>query len=212
MATLAEAFRYGVGIPKDATRADQIRGTARGWLEAAAEGGDDEARLALGRIYMHGIQVPEDFARAEQLFLDGAKPENVVIRRFLGSLYRDKLKRHDDALRVFQALADDGDHGGMNHLRRMYYQGLGVPQDYQKAAYWAVQTAKLTGGGIVPNGLQPRILQGLIGGEVTPMPRGYVLALQVILKEEGYYDGPLDGEDTKAFSLLLSQYPEGPPE
>ncbi|MEM9138208.1 MAG: tetratricopeptide repeat protein [Pseudomonadota bacterium] len=209
MAMLAEAFKYGVGIPKDPTAADAVRADARNMLQRAAEAGDDKARLALARIYMHGIHVPVDFSRAEDLLLSGAKPENVVIRRYLGTLYLDHPERYQDAHRVFKALADDGDHGGMNHLKRMYYSGLGVPQDYQKAAFWEVQSAKATQSGI-GNPSRRGILRHLLPGPHKPAPRAYILALQTLLKEDGYYSGPLDGKDTDEFARILSEYPHGP--
>ena len=198
MAILAEAFTYGVGIPSDPSEADAVRQNGRDLLQQAADAGDDNARLALARIYIVGHHVPTDYLKAEQLLLAGAKPENIIIRRYLGSLYLDDLERPEDAYRVYRALADEGDHGGMNHLYRMFYSGIGVEQDYTEAAYWAFESAKQSGAlaGFPVTGY----------GSSSPAPTEYIRAVQVLLQTEGYYSGPLNGEETDEFEQILLQY------
>jgi len=200
MGFLAEAFRYGVGIPSDPLEAEAVRENGRSLLQQAADAGDDEATLALARIYMLGIQVPTDFIKAEQLLLAGAKRENIIIRRYLGSLYLDHLERPEDAYRVYRALADESDHGGMNHLYSMYYYGDGVEQDFTEAAYWAFESAKLTGR------FAGFPMTGIISADPSPNPSEYIRAIQVLLQNEGHYSGPLDGEETDEFVQILLQY------
>jgi|GEM_PF-5795044 len=200
MGVLAEAFHRGVGIPSDPLEADAVRQNGRDLLQQAADAGDDGAMLALARIYMLGIQVPTDFIKAEQLLLAGAKPENIVTRRYLGSLYLDHLERPEDAYRVYRALADEGDHGGMNHLYRMFYNGIGVEQDYTEAAYWALESAKQGGP------LAGFRITGYASTNPSPAPTEYIRAVQVLLQNEGHYSGPLDGEETDEFEQILLQY------
>ncbi|PJI85177.1 TPR repeat protein [Yoonia maricola] len=201
MSFLAEAFRYGVGIPSHPDDANIVRQNARASLQQEADAGDNDARLALGRIYKLGIQVPADHNRAEALFLAGASSGHVIIRRYLGSLYLDEMGRYEDAYQVFKDLADEGDHGGMNHLQRMYAYGVGAEKDLAIAAEWALKSARATGNAhslFHPiNGLQA----------VRPEDQHvYVQAIQTILRDDDFYSGPIDGDVTDSLRQALSQY------
>ena len=88
----------------------------------------------------------------------------------------------------------------MNHLHGMYYYGNGVEQDYTEAAYWAFESAKLTGR------LAGFPMTGVIWAGHSPNPNEYVRAIQVLLQNEGHYSGPLDGEETDEFVQILRQY------
>lgn len=193
MVMLSEAFRFGVGIPKDPGKAEAVRAKARAMLRAAAGEGSAEAMLALGRIYMHGIQVEEDLEEAERWLVQAAQPENIVARRYLGSLYK-KTALYGEARRVFEALAEEGDQGGMHHLSTLYRDGVGVDRSYERAAYWFLQSGKARGTGVIVS--------------VDHLPQDYRRALQRQLKAEGLYDGPVDGAVTPELQTAIVCYPK----
>ena len=51
-------------------------------------------------------------------------------------------KEYDKAVRIFQALADNGEVEAKYCLARCYIFGQGVPQDYSKAVYWYKKAAE----------------------------------------------------------------------
>lgn len=120
-----------------------LRGT-RGWYKQAAAQGDPRAQYNLGVLYSMGNGVPQDYAKARQLWEQAAIQGNELAQNSLGSLYyTGRGVPQDDAMarQWFEQAAAQGDAGAQFNLGRLYTDGRGVPQDDAKARGWYKQAA-----------------------------------------------------------------------
>jgi len=124
---LGEIYRNGYGI-KSSNR------TACKWYRAAANQGNNYARMNLGRMYLEGMGVKKDPETAERWFelagLDGETPAT------MGMYYDGKgtsFINVPDAVWWYRLSAKRDSLCGKVCLAKMYRQGRGVAQDYQRA-------------------------------------------------------------------------------
>jgi TonB family protein len=93
----------------------------------------------------HGNDVPQDLAKAFELFTKAAESGFIPAQSMLGVMYyrgEGTSKNPQEALRWFTKAAEANDLSGQAHLAALYYMGNGVPQDDSQAARWARKAAE----------------------------------------------------------------------
>lgn len=127
------------------------------WLRAGAQGGDWHAQNNLGYMYLHGYGVPKDQVEAQKWLQKSAKQRCLAeidaetVRRAkggepeaqtaLGDAYQD-AQLYEEALAWYGLAAVQGNAMAQASLGDMYFQGLGVAQDYAIAAEWLRKAAE----------------------------------------------------------------------
>jgi TPR repeat protein len=106
-------------------------------LTSAAEQGEVEAEVALGRIYLAGIPtVPRDVTRARDHFLRAESSRHASAAYFLGVMSQNGQGVKADpreAARWFETAAERGSPDATFLLANAYRAGAGVPKDDKKA-------------------------------------------------------------------------------
>lgn len=121
---LGEMYYKGRGVPQNDEEA--LR-----WYRAAAEQGDENARVMLAIIEVQGMLLQSRLLDAEQ--------GNANQQFALGKMYsegQDVPQNYEEAVRWFRAAADQGHAHAQAELGSMYALGLGVPQNYGEAVRW----------------------------------------------------------------------------
>ncbi|MCV9963512.1 caspase family protein [Pararhizobium sp. BT-229] len=179
-ATIGWFYREGNGVPKDF---DQ----SLSWYQKAADGGDANAMSSLGWAYQNGLGTTQDYAEAKKWYEKAANVGDAYSMALLGWFYDDGKAVPQDyaqARNWYEMAANAGSAYAMGNLSRLYDWGLGTKADPREAARWAA--ASVEGG-------DPAKLQ-----ELKTSPDNFTPAfrkeIQALLKERGYYSGPLDGD------------------
>ena len=102
------------------------------WYKLAAEGGNRDAIYHLGHIYYYGDGVEQSYKEAYYWFdKDGFRELPYYI---CADMYFHVDKCYETAFRLYQsALEKDGVDFAAYKIGEMYYYGLGIEQDYNKA-------------------------------------------------------------------------------
>ena len=127
---IAESYRKGDGVPRDAARAAEFYGHA-------CAGGHTKACSHLGFLYDAGEGVEPDDVRAAGLYRRGCVGGETVACNNLGVLYSEGEGVGVDKARAAElyGLACDGGYGlGCWNLGTMYEDGEGVHSDQVRAA------------------------------------------------------------------------------
>ena len=109
-----------------------------------AEKGDANAEYELGRMYVFGRGVPQDYAEAKSWFQKAADQGQVKAIYSIGNLYYygdGVTQSYSDALVWYRKAADQGYKLGEYAVGTMYYYGYGVPQSYSDAMTWLRKAA-----------------------------------------------------------------------
>lgn len=115
---------------------------AREWFERAAVLGDEYAMGTLAVMLDAGLGGPRDRARAAQLRADARRRTDAgLAARATGDptftiAAAWQAGRYADAIRGAQSLANDGNARAQALLGRAYYEGIGLPRDYNWALTW----------------------------------------------------------------------------
>jgi len=169
------------------------------WFEAAAEAGNERSMRLLGEMHARGEGVTESAEEAVLWYRRAAEAGETETMFALGQAYASGegvARNYVHAAHWFRAAADAGHGGAMNSLSFRYEFGEGVAQDHEHAAHWQVRAAQ---NGI--STLTEFLDEGAWG-------TGFLRALQQILRDEGAYDGPLDGQFGPRSRAALAQYLE----
>lgn len=108
-------------------------------FEPLVEQNHSPSQTALGLMYMNGLGVRKDPARAALLFIQAAASGNVAAANYLGALYQLGVgvpRRLDWAYRWYLQAAEGGYPEAELSLGIVYEQGLGVAVDDEQAAKW----------------------------------------------------------------------------
>lgn len=146
-------------VPKDYAQ-------AAFWLTKAAEQGNMDAQLKLGKMYLEGQGVPQDDDLAVAWIRKSTEQDHEWAYYQLGMMYLEGqgVPQSDiEAAACFLKAAELGDFDATYQMGMMYLEGRGVPQDDEQACYWIRVSAE--------NGY--RGAQALLGemleqGQVTP--------------------------------------------
>jgi uncharacterized protein len=118
-----------------------------GSLMKAAEQGDVEAQIALGRIYLKGVPaVPKDAARARDWFLQAVPSKHPSAAYFLGVMSQNGEGTKADpaeAARWLEVAAQGGSPDAMFLLANAYRAGAGVPRNDKRAVELYKQAGEL---------------------------------------------------------------------
>lgn len=104
-----------------------------------AEEGYALAQGMLGRMYVHGHAVPQDYVEAAKWFRKAAEQGNSEAQRELATMYargKGVPQDYDQARNWYREAAEQGDPGSQYGLGVLYAQGKGLPQDYVQAHKW----------------------------------------------------------------------------
>jgi TPR repeat protein len=180
MATIGWFYREGNGVAKDFNQ-------SLSWYQKAAEGGDANAMSSLGWAYQNGLGTTQDYAESKKWYEKAANVGDSYSMALLGWFYdvgNGVSQDYIQARNWYEMAANAGSAYAMGNLSRLYDFGLGTKADPKEAARWAA--ASVEGG-------DPAKLQ-----EMKTSPNNFTPAfrkeIQALLRERGYYSGPLDGD------------------
>ena len=100
---------------------------------------DQKAQTNLGRMYLKGLGVNQNFAEALNCYRKAADQENPLAQNQLGWMYHNGLGVEQDlavAMYWYQKSAEQGKAIAQNNLGSMYKNGVGVKCDYAVALSW----------------------------------------------------------------------------
>lgn len=116
------------------------------WLEKAARQGHAAAQYALGRSYMKGIGVKQDYHQGLKWLMLSARQDNPYAANYLGLAFRKGLGVVQDpgqAVHWYTRAANEGNlRAAQFNLGRMYETGFGVPKDEETALRWYSKAAE----------------------------------------------------------------------
>lgn len=180
MATVGWFYREGLGLPKDLAQ-------SLSWYKKAAEGGDVNAMSSLGWAYQNGLGTEQNYAEAKTWYEKAANVGDSYSMALLGWFYdvgTGVAQDYAQARTWYEMAANAGSAYAMGNLSRLYDYGLGTKADAKEAVRWAA--ASVEGG-------DPAKLQ-----ELKTQPSNFTPAfrkeMQVLLKDRGFYSGPVDGD------------------
>jgi TPR repeat protein len=127
---LAMLYFYGVGLPKDLSKAAEL-------FQKAADQGDAEAQSDLARCYQRGSGIDKDLGKAVTLYQKAADRGYAEAQSYLATLYFNGAgvpKDRNKAVELLQKAADQGDSFGQWYLGALYENGTSVNKDPKKAA------------------------------------------------------------------------------
>ncbi len=184
-------YQYGYGVPIDKI-------SAKGHLLAAAEGGDARAGYWAANVYLVGDELtPIDDQAALKITKTLAKNGQKNSRFRLGWMHengRGLPQNREEALRIYQQLAQEGLPAGIRGHAWMIYNGWGgAVQDYAEAARLYRQASDLGDGNASSN------LAGMYrSGEGVEQDIGEAVRLYRLAISQGY--------DSAASSLRAMGY------
>lgn len=118
----------GVGLAPDYA-------AAMSWAQRAADAGEARGNLYLGQIWMKGLGVPADAAKALGYFHLADEGGDMKAARYIGLIAQARGETAA-AARWFEKGAEAGDITSQYYLGRAFETGAGVPQDYARAMDW----------------------------------------------------------------------------
>jgi uncharacterized protein len=129
-------------------------------ITKAAEQGDAGAQWKLGEMYILGLGVLQDDAKAAHWYRQAAEQGNAEVQVILGSMYergQGVTKSYAEAVHWYYRAAEQGDVNGFSKLAifakqgntgaqillgNIYKRGKVVVRDYAKAVHWYRQGAE----------------------------------------------------------------------
>jgi len=121
--------------------------SARYWFEKAAKQGNIQAQFLLGQFYDEGQGGDKNPQKAEQFYLAAAMSGHGEAAFKLGYMFENALEPdYDRAGLWYKQAAMLGHSSAFFPLGRLYYQGLGVAQNYAEAYRWFEKAARLKDG------------------------------------------------------------------
>lgn len=106
---------------------------------------DQNAQTNLGRMYLRGLGINQNFAEALNCYRKAADQGSSLAQNQLGWMYHNGLGVEQDlptAIYWYQKSAEQGRAVAQNNLGCMYKHGLGVKCDYAVALSWFRKAAK----------------------------------------------------------------------
>ena len=136
---LADLYAQGKGgLPID-------EGKASHWFHRSAEGGYVEGQFMVAIMYLKGIFVRPDGAKALPLLRQAAEQGHARAQYGLGVVYyQGKLAPQDDdqALQWWRKAAAQGEASSLYNMGMMAWFGRGGPQNHQEAVRWWLKAAE----------------------------------------------------------------------
>jgi TPR repeat protein len=205
------AYENGLGTAQDYAQAAV-------WYQRAADHGDKLAMNNLGWLYSEGHGVERDPERAVALYRPGAEAGIAIAQYNMGWALQNGVGIAQDSLAAadwYGRAADNGETFAMLNLGYMYLFGEGVTRDpgqalslFRRADEAGSVAAKSYIGELYehaseyydPDNAAWYYVRALKGGDEWPITRATAdwdnataRAVQRILKDNGFYTGPIDG-------------------
>ena len=152
----------------------------------AAEAGDRAASYSTGYMLLKGEGTAKDPAAAARWFRKAAEAGHPTAMVDLAIRYHvgDGVPRdYAEAARWYHRGLDAGNHNGLFNLSLLYAYGQGVAKDEKRAASYMIDAIKAGDS------------HALEASKTNPggWPKSYRREVQTLLKQEGVYDGKIDG-------------------
>jgi TPR repeat protein len=171
---LGHFYRHGIGVKENQAKAEEwlyragegdaeaqyelaiIFETSKGnseehsaesikWLKRAAFQGHARAQYALGRAFMKGYGVDQDYKKGLQWLILSAKQGNSYAENFLGVAFRNGLgvvRDPQEALYWYTRAATQGNlRAAQYNLGRVYEYGAGIEKNEELAIQWYQRAA-----------------------------------------------------------------------
>mmetsp|Transcript_71113 Transcript_71113/g.197530 ORF Transcript_71113/g.197530 Transcript_71113/m.197530 type:complete len:426 (-) Transcript_71113:198-1475(-) len=125
-----------LNTPPDSTEEKQW---AAHWLNKAAEQDDPRAKFQIGRMFLFGVGMEKDPAKAANWVSSAASQGYRDAQYMMGSMLLEGIgveKNQEWAAYWFQEAADQGQVDAMYNLALMFESGDGVEQDQEEARKW----------------------------------------------------------------------------
>ena len=227
MSSLGYMAQYGLGMPVNYQEA--LR-----WYEMASAQNDAYAFSALGYMYREGAGVQRDYAKSLDYYRRGADLGDLNSMGSMGYALQNGLGapiNYEEARQWYEKAAERNDAYSMASLAWLYENGKGVTQDYQQAKTWYEKAAQSGNAYAMGNlsylydrGMGTRqdareaarlAISSMEGGEtpfINDMKSGarnfspeFRQEVQRLLRERGYYSGPIDGIFGGAMSAAIDR-------
>lgn len=131
-------YAYGSnGVRRDPDKAAK-------YLEAACEGGVQQAMTNYANMCFEGQVLPRDLEKAAKWFTKAAENYDGMAQYALGCMYGNGYyyeKDDAEAAKWFQEAAEGGEPNSQYALACFYYEGRGISRDAKKAAAWFQEAA-----------------------------------------------------------------------
>ena len=142
---LGSYYRDGIGVSVDHVRESE-------WYLTAADAGNADAQNNIAWNYVEGRGVEKSYANAVKYFELGARQGNVDAMSGLAYMrfrpFDGSAPDYEDAGYWYEKSAEKGHQASQKMLSSMYFKGIGVCYDEQKATYWmelAIENARRAG-------------------------------------------------------------------
>ena len=115
------------------------------WQERAVEADYLAAVVNLGQMYLDAQAVPQDYAKAYELFSYAADKGETAAFTALAWVFRAGVgveQSYANAMTWYQRGADAGNDWAMTNIGELYQNGKGVERDPTKAVEWYTRAAK----------------------------------------------------------------------
>jgi tetratricopeptide (TPR) repeat protein len=197
MVSLGLLLESGEGGPKD------IAGAAALYEKAAARGSADGA-INLAVALMSGKGLEKNVARSKALLRSASQAGSAIATYDLGVLAQEGVAgKPAEALDLFRQASNLGDPRGYLASAILLDEGLGVPKDPAAAAEELLRGVVRDDGSAINQ----------LTAKSSSWARETIRAVQVRLKEAGYYGGLVDGKGGAALGPPLRQWRLlGPPQ
>jgi uncharacterized caspase-like protein len=179
MIQLASLYLEGQGVQRDTNEA--LR-----WYQAAADVGDAQATFLIGRVYERGTGVARDLPKAVEWYRRAADLGSADAMNNLGVMYslgEGADKDDAQALQWFAKGAEAGSVNSMFNLAAMYDEGRGAARSPSDAARYMLDALR-SGNELVVREMTTN---------ANAWTQEFRQELQRLLKEEGHYQGAIDG-------------------
>lgn len=215
MQNLAMLYESGQGVPKDYGEAVRL-------YKLAVAKNHAGSMTNLGILYENGQGIAKDAKEAARLYKLASDQDDISATFNLGILYKDGKgvsRDYNEAARLYKIAVAKNHAGAMNNLAIMYENGQGVSKDLKEAARlyklaanggnilsmyglarmyengWGVPRNRKTGADYMYRSINGRSTFSL--NEMTTNSNAWSTdfrrELQRRMKNNGYYDGPIDG-------------------
>jgi|GEM_PF-1296909 len=114
---------------------DEMKGQVAAWL-VAAEKGDARAQERLGRAYLRGLGVPQDFDKARMWYRKAAEQGDAVAQVDLGDMYylgEGVVADYNESFKWYSKAAEQNYPRGLRRLALFYSRGYGAKEDASRS-------------------------------------------------------------------------------
>ena len=123
---LGDAYETGKGLTKDST-------SAMKYFCKAANRGHAMAQYRMGRLYEYGRGVQQNFGKATEWYRKADKQGLPQAQCQIGLMEYSRSKDYSSAMTYFLKAAKHGYAESDVHIARLFLNGQGVQQDFEKA-------------------------------------------------------------------------------